>query len=99
MKIQILGTGCAKCQQLTENAKAAAAGLGLDYEVEKVTDIVRIIEFGVMATPALAVDGKVKLAGKVASPAALAALAIAAATPGLLSYMTVDRFHLDANHF
>ena len=69
MKIQILGTGCAKCKQLTENAEAAARELGIDYELEKVTDILEIIEFGVMATPALAVDGKVKLVGKVATPA------------------------------
>jgi small redox-active disulfide protein 2 len=69
MTIQILGTGCTKCQQLTENAKAAAQELGLDFELEKVTDILKIIEYGVMATPALAVDGKVKLVGKVASPA------------------------------
>lgn len=69
MKIQILGTGCAKCKQLAENAEAAARGLGLDYELVKVTDFTEIARFGVLATPALAVDGKVKLAGKVASPA------------------------------
>ena len=69
MKIQILGTGCTKCKQLTENAEAAARELGIDFELEKVTDILKIIEYGVMATPALAVDGRVKLAGKVASAA------------------------------
>ncbi len=69
MTIQILGTGCPKCQQLSENAKVAARELGLDFELEKITDILKIIEFGVMATPALAVNGKVKLVGKVASPA------------------------------
>jgi len=69
MKIQILGTGCAKCKQLTENAEAAARGMGLAYELEKVTDIKDIMRFGVMATPALAVDGKVKLVGKVATAA------------------------------
>lgn len=63
-KIQILGTGCAKCQKLTENAKAAADQLGLDYEIEKVTDLSEIGKFGVMMTPALAVDGQVKCAGK-----------------------------------
>lgn len=68
MKIQILGTGCAKCKQLTENAEAAAREAGISYELEKVTDIAEIVRFGVMATPALAVDGKVKLAGKVATP-------------------------------
>jgi small redox-active disulfide protein 2 len=69
MKIQILGTGCAKCHQLTENAAAAARELGIEFELEKITDIVKIVEYGVLATPALAVDGKVKLVGKVASPA------------------------------
>ncbi len=63
-KIQILGTGCPKCQKLTENAKAAADQLGLDYELVKVTDLSEITKFGVMMTPALAVDGQVKSAGK-----------------------------------
>ena len=69
MKIQILGTGCAKCKQLTEHAETAARNLGLEYQLEKVTDIKDIMQFGVMATPALAIDGKVKLVGKVATPA------------------------------
>ena len=69
MKIQILGTGCAKCKQLTENAETAAREMGLDYQLEKVTGIKDIVQFGVMMTPALAVDGKVKLAGRVATPA------------------------------
>jgi small redox-active disulfide protein 2 len=68
MKIQILGTGCAKCQKLSDNAKQAADELGLDYELVKVSDIKDIAAFGVMMTPALAVDGEVKLAGKVPSP-------------------------------
>lgn len=63
-KIQILGTGCPKCQKLTENTKAAADQLGIDYEVEKITDLGEITKFGVMMTPALAVDGQVKSAGK-----------------------------------
>ena len=66
-KIQILGTGCAKCQRLTEVADEAAKALGLTYEIEKVTEIDRIMGFGVMTTPALVVDGTVKLAGKVPS--------------------------------
>lgn len=74
MKIQILGTGCAKCKQLAENAEAAARELGVDYEIEKVTDIQEILRFGVMRTPALAVDGEVKLAGKAATPAEIRAL-------------------------
>jgi small redox-active disulfide protein 2 len=64
-KIQILGTGCAKCRKLTETAEAAAKALGLTYEIEKVTEIDRIMGFGVMFTPALVVDGVVKVAGKV----------------------------------
>lgn len=68
MKIQILGTGCPKCKKLTENAAAAAQAAGLDYEIEKVTDITAIMEFAVMMTPALAVDGEVKITGKIASP-------------------------------
>jgi small redox-active disulfide protein 2 len=67
--IQILGTGCTKCKQLTENAEKAAQELGLEYQIEKVTDINQIMSFGVMMTPALAVDGTVKLVGKVSSPA------------------------------
>ncbi len=64
MKIQILGTGCQKCDKLAENAKQAANELGLDFELEKITDLNRIMEFGVMLTPALAVDGNVKFSGK-----------------------------------
>ncbi|HDP95990.1 MAG TPA: thioredoxin family protein [Candidatus Aminicenantes bacterium] len=73
-KIQILGTGCPKCEQLTRAAKAAADELGLEYELEKVSDINDIIAFGVMMTPALAVDGEVKVVGKVPSPAELKTL-------------------------
>ncbi len=64
MKLQILGTGCAKCEKLAEQTKAAADGLGIDYEIEKVTDIGEIMKFGVMVTPALVVDGEVKVVGK-----------------------------------
>lgn len=69
MKIQILGTGCPKCKKLTENAEAAAQELGIDYEIEKITDVNDIMKYGVMMTPALAVDDEVKLSGKVADPA------------------------------
>jgi small redox-active disulfide protein 2 len=65
MKIQILGSGCAKCQKLAHNAEQAASELGLAYEMEKVTDPAAIAAMGVMRTPALAVDGKVKLSGRV----------------------------------
>ena len=67
MKIQILGTGCPKCQKLAETAKAAAEELGLQYELEKITDLIAIRLFGVMMTPGLAVDGHVKSVGKVPS--------------------------------
>jgi len=66
-RIQILGTGCAKCQKLAEHAKQAADELGLDYEIEKVTGINDIMKFGVMATPGLAADGKVLSQGKLLS--------------------------------
>lgn len=65
MKIQILGTGCAKCKKLAETAETAAKELGLDYELVKVTEIGDILDFGVMATPGLVVDGKVLSAGRV----------------------------------
>jgi len=63
--LQILGTGCPKCRMLAENTEAAAKRLGIAYRVEKVTEITKIIGFGVMSTPALAVDGTVKVSGKV----------------------------------
>jgi len=66
-KLQILGTGCPKCKKLTENAETAAKELGIEYEVEMVTDINDIMNFGIMMTPALAVDGEVKTVGKVPS--------------------------------
>jgi small redox-active disulfide protein 2 len=64
-KIQILGMGCPKCNKLTELTKEAADSLGIEYEIQKVSDIQEIMKFGVMMTPALAVDGQVKVAGKV----------------------------------
>jgi len=74
MKIQILGTGCPKCRKLAEAACQAADALKLNYELEKVEDINRIMSFGVMMTPALVVDGEVRAVGKVPSPTALKAL-------------------------
>ncbi len=68
MKIQVLGTGCAKCKQLTANAEKAVSELMIDATVEKVEDLREIMRFGVMTTPALVVDGQVKAAGKVLSP-------------------------------
>ncbi len=67
MKVQILGTGCPNCKRTEQNAMQALNNLGIEAEVEKVTDINQIIDFGVTMTPALAVDGEVKFAGKVPS--------------------------------
>jgi len=64
-KIQILGTGCTKCTNLTKATTSAADELGIPYELEKVTDFLKFADFGVMVTPALVVDGKVLVAGKV----------------------------------
>lgn len=66
-KLQILGTGCPKCKKLAELTEQAAKDLGIDFEMEKVTDVKDITRFGVMMTPALAVDNEVKVAGKVPS--------------------------------
>ncbi len=68
MTIQILGSGCPRCKALEQNARAAAASLGIDAAFEKVTDSDRIMEMGVMMTPGLAVDGMVKSTGKVLNP-------------------------------
>jgi small redox-active disulfide protein 2 len=65
--LQILGTGCPKCGKLAETVEEAAKSLCLEYRMEKVTDIRAIMGFGVMTTPALAVDGVVKVSGKVPS--------------------------------
>lgn len=65
IKIQILGTGCSKCKTLADHTEKAAKSMALDYELEKVTDIEKIVSFGVMSTPALAVNGEVKSVGRV----------------------------------
>jgi small redox-active disulfide protein 2 len=67
MKIQILGTGCGNCQRLTANAEKAVKELGLETEIEKVTDIREIMKFQILMTPGLAIDGKVKSAGRIPS--------------------------------
>jgi small redox-active disulfide protein 2 len=67
MKLTVYGSGCARCQQLSANAEAAARRLGLEFEVEKVTDVNAIIDAGVMRTPALAVDEEIVVEGKVPS--------------------------------
>lgn len=74
MKIQILGTGCPKCKQLTANAEQAVKDAGIDAEVEKISDLQEIMKFGVIMTPALAVDGDVKSVGKVLNPQEIADL-------------------------
>jgi small redox-active disulfide protein 2 len=73
-KIQVLGPGCAKCKLLYEHVDRAAKELGLEYEIEKVTDIEAIMGYGVMSTPALVVNGQVKLAGRVPSAEQLKAV-------------------------
>jgi len=72
--VQILGTGCAKCDKLKHNAEEAVKLAGVEATVEKITDINVITGFGVMMTPALAIDGEVKLVGKVPSPEDIAKL-------------------------
>jgi len=67
IKFEILGTGCPKCKKLAENAEEAAKQTGIEYELVKVTDINEIMKYGVMITPALAIDGQVKSSGKVLS--------------------------------
>lgn len=65
--IKVLGTGCAKCARLYEAAEDAARELGVEVEIQKVTDLAQIMTYGVMLTPALVVDGEVKVAGRVPS--------------------------------
>ena len=67
MKVQILGTGCPRCRKLEANTRKAIEELGIAAEVEKVQDIKEITKFGVMMTPALVIDGKVKCSGEIAS--------------------------------
>lgn len=74
MKIEVLGTGCPKCTNLAANAEAAAKSLGVPYELSKVTQITDIMKRGVMITPALAINGEVKSAGKVLSEAEIVTL-------------------------
>lgn len=67
MKIQILGTGCPKCKQLTEHAERAVDELGFECEIEKVTEMDKILSFGILMTPGLALDGEVLSSGKLLS--------------------------------
>ena len=74
MKIEILGTGCAKCKTLYENVKKAVEDIGMEAEIVKVEDIPSIMKYGVMSTPALVVDGKVMFSGKSASVVEIAGI-------------------------
>ena len=74
MKIEVLGTGCAKCNKLYEAARDAAGKAGVAAEISKVDDLAKIMKYGVLVTPALVVDGKVVVSGKVPSPDEIAKL-------------------------
>lgn len=74
MRIQILGTGCAQCRQLTANAEQAVREQGVEVAIEKVEDVREIVKFHVLSTPALVVDGAVKSTGRVLAPAAIVEL-------------------------
>ncbi len=74
MKLEILGTGCAKCEALTANTRAAANKLGIECEIIKVTGLNEIASRGAMLTPALSIDGHIKVSGKVPSEDEIAAL-------------------------
>lgn len=74
MKIQVLGPGCSRCAKLLENVETAVRELGLECRIEKVTDMQQMLAHGVMSTPALVVDGQVKLSGRVPSPADIKSL-------------------------
>ncbi len=75
-KLQILGPGCTKCRTLSDHTEQAAKALGLEYTIEKVTDINDIVAFGIMSTPALVVDGEVKVSGRVPTAEAIKALLV-----------------------
>ncbi len=74
MKIEVLGPGCQKCTALAANIKTAADRLGVQYELDKVTKVTEFAKYGVMITPALVIDGKVRLSGKAASDAELTSI-------------------------
>ena len=66
-KIEVLGTGCRKCSDLADTVKKTVEEMGIEYDLTKITDIQKIVEYGVMTTPALVVDGEVKVSGKIPS--------------------------------
>jgi small redox-active disulfide protein 2 len=67
-QVQILGTGCAKCRQLMDNTRAAAQKLGIDIELQKISDMAEIMKFGVLSTPGLVIDGRLITAGRLLKP-------------------------------
>jgi small redox-active disulfide protein 2 len=73
-KIEILGTGCMKCKRLLKNVEVAVKELGIEAEITKVDDIAEIMDRGVMLTPALAIDGEIKLSGRIAEVKEIEAL-------------------------
>ena len=73
-QIKVLGPGCRRCEQLAAATKEAADQLGIDYELEKVKDVAKLADYGVMMTPGLVVDGEVKSQGKVLSMEAIKAM-------------------------
>jgi small redox-active disulfide protein 2 len=82
MKIEVLGTGCARCNALEAGVKLAADKLGLDYELVHVKEIAKFASYGVMVTPALVVDGEVKVSGRLPNEAELAKILTTAASKG-----------------
>jgi small redox-active disulfide protein 2 len=82
VKVEVLGTGCAKCEKLAANAKKAVADLGIDAQVEKVSDLDIIASYGVMMTPALVIDGQVKTAGRVPDASDIGRMIVAATEVG-----------------
>ena len=67
MKVQILGTGCPRCVRTEQNVRRAAENLGIDAEIEKITDVNEIVDYGITSTPAVVVDGEVKFSGEIPS--------------------------------
>jgi small redox-active disulfide protein 2 len=82
MKIQVLGTGCARCRQLYAEVEKALSATGVPAELEKVDKIDEIVKFGVMMTPALVIDGEVKTSGRIPPSSEIAAWMVAAAKEG-----------------
>ena len=80
MKIEVLGPGCKNCNALEKATGEALAELGLDTPIEKVTDYGEIMSYGIMSTPALAIDGEVKLVGRVPSVSELTEILAGAVT-------------------